>query len=298
MSNKVVPEIYREVIKDVITNIRHEFEEYGVAEDVLEDLRSRWESKMISSNVADFEPEAKNAPEQPQVPPPVPPMPASFPPPPPPPHPTQYPPHPGYPPHPQYPPNGPLPPINIKSEPGLNEPRYPLTVGQAMHMQNYLPHPSHPPPPPHSGQPPANGSAPQYHQPPPRAGGRPPWAGQQGNTRQQHDVPQIPQLDGPSSTSSASSATPPPGAGIANTSGGGQRAGGEEEINSDLDDSDSEGEGAEDVDSGAPGQDIVFCTYDKVARVKNKWKCVLKDGMVHVNGKDYVFQKCTGEFEW
>jgi len=44
--------------------------------------------------------------------------------------------------------------------------------------------------------------------------------------------------------------------------------------------------------------DIVFCTYDKVARVKNKWKCILKDGMIHINGKDYLFAKCTGEFEW
>ena len=31
-----------------------------------------------------------------------------------------------------------------------------------------------------------------------------------------------------------------------------------------------------------------------MARVKNKWKCILKDGMIHVNGKDYLFSKCTG----
>jgi len=70
-----------------------------------------------------------------------------------------------------------------------------------------------------------------------------------------------------------------------------------EAINSDLDDSDTEGE--DDAEEGAAGEtDIVFCTYDKVARVKNKWKCILKDGMIHVNGKDYLFAKCTGEFEW
>lgn len=28
--------------------------------------------------------------------------------------------------------------------------------------------------------------------------------------------------------------------------------------------------------------------------MKNKWKCVLKDGMIHINGKDYLFAKCTG----
>ncbi|KAJ7238592.1 transcription factor IIA, alpha/beta subunit [Mycena haematopus] len=76
-----------------------------------------------------------------------------------------------------------------------------------------------------------------------------------------------------------------------------------EAINSDLDDSDSEPEDGKDADesSGAGVDiDIVFCTYDKVARVKNKWKGVLKDGVIHTGGKDYLFQKCTGcwEFEW
>jgi uncharacterized membrane protein YecN with MAPEG domain len=34
--------------------------------------------------------------------------------------------------------------------------------------------------------------------------------------------------------------------------------------------------------------------FFKVARVRNKWKCILKDGMIHINGKDYLFSKCTG----
>ncbi len=34
--------------------------------------------------------------------------------------------------------------------------------------------------------------------------------------------------------------------------------------------------------------------FMQVARVKNKWKCILKDGMIHINGKDYLFAKCTG----
>ncbi|PCD46092.1 hypothetical protein AU210_001505 [Fusarium oxysporum f. sp. radicis-cucumerinum] len=33
-------------------------------------------------------------------------------------------------------------------------------------------------------------------------------------------------------------------------------------------------------------------------RVKNKWKCTLKDGVLTVNGKEYVFHKATGEYEW
>jgi len=71
----------------------------------------------------------------------------------------------------------------------------------------------------------------------------------------------------------------------------------DEEIGSDLDDSDDEELGEEEEgDDG--GRDSVLCTYDKVQRVKNKWKCVLKDGIMHINGKDYLFSKCTGEFDW
>ncbi|KAF7372310.1 Transcription factor IIA alpha beta subunit [Mycena venus] len=67
-------------------------------------------------------------------------------------------------------------------------------------------------------------------------------------------------------------------------------------INSDLDDSDT---GDEDLADGAGANpNIVFCTYDKVAHVKSKWKCILKDGMIHANGKDYLFSRCTGEFDW
>ncbi|KAI0874908.1 transcription factor IIA, alpha/beta subunit [Hypoxylon argillaceum] len=69
----------------------------------------------------------------------------------------------------------------------------------------------------------------------------------------------------------------------------------EDAINSDLDDPDDNVEENEDDEEG--GQ-IMLCMYDKVQRVKNKWKCVLKDGVLNVNGKDYVFHKATGEFEW
>lgn len=80
-------------------------------------------------------------------------------------------------------------------------------------------------------------------------------------------------------------------------------------IDSDLDDSDDElrDEGEEE---GEGEIDIVFCVYDKVRRpslmftthwltiqvqrVKNKWKTVFKDGMIHVNGRDYLFAKCNG----
>lgn len=70
----------------------------------------------------------------------------------------------------------------------------------------------------------------------------------------------------------------------------------EDAINSDLDDPDDTVNDEEDEDE-AMGH-IMLCMYDKVQRVKNKWKCVLKDGVLTVNGKEYVFHKATGEYEW
>ena len=44
---------------------------------------------------------------------------------------------------------------------------------------------------------------------------------------------------------------------------------------------------------------------NEVQRVKNKWKCVLRDGVASIDGRDYLFSKCNGcvtvltsEFEW
>ena len=58
----------------------------------------------------------------------------------------------------------------------------------------------------------------------------------------------------------------------------------EDAINSDLDDPD-ENEIEEEEDDGKPTQ-VMLCTYDKVQRVKNKWKCTLKDGVLNVNGRE------------
>lgn len=75
-------------------------------------------------------------------------------------------------------------------------------------------------------------------------------------------------------------------------------------INSDLDDSDDEDDedgdnGGDDDDSGNDiEQNIMLCLYDRVQRVRNRWKCSLKDGLMNINGKDYVFQKANGDSEW
>jgi transcription initiation factor TFIIA large subunit len=58
----------------------------------------------------------------------------------------------------------------------------------------------------------------------------------------------------------------------------------EDAINSDLDDSE---DGLNDGDNSDDDMvDYMLCTYDKVQRVKNKWKCTLKDGILTTNKKE------------
>lgn len=70
----------------------------------------------------------------------------------------------------------------------------------------------------------------------------------------------------------------------------------EDAINSDLDD--PEDGDIENQDEDETPQQVMLCMYDKVQRTKNKWKCVLKDGVLTIEGKEYVFHKATGEYEW
>ena len=58
----------------------------------------------------------------------------------------------------------------------------------------------------------------------------------------------------------------------------------EDAINSDLDDPE-DNVIEEEQEDGLPTQ-MMLCTYDKVARVKNKWKCTLKDGVLNTGGKE------------
>lgn len=36
----------------------------------------------------------------------------------------------------------------------------------------------------------------------------------------------------------------------------------------------------------------------QITRSRNKWKFYLKDGIMNLSGKDYVFQKANGDAEW
>jgi transcription initiation factor TFIIA large subunit len=57
----------------------------------------------------------------------------------------------------------------------------------------------------------------------------------------------------------------------------------EDAINSDLDDPDDLAAAEE---NGENTDQVMLCTYDKVQRVKNKWKCTLKDGVLRVDGTE------------
>ncbi|XP_064781060.1 transcription initiation factor IIA subunit 1-like isoform X3 [Oncorhynchus masou masou] len=66
----------------------------------------------------------------------------------------------------------------------------------------------------------------------------------------------------------------------------------EEPLNSEDDVSDEEDQELFDTEN------VVVCQYDKIHRSKNKWKFHLKDGIMNLNGRDYVFSKAIGDAEW
>lgn len=43
---------------------------------------------------------------------------------------------------------------------------------------------------------------------------------------------------------------------------------------------------------------VIVCQYDKITRIKNRWKFHLKDGIMNINGRDYLFSKANGDAEW
>lgn len=66
----------------------------------------------------------------------------------------------------------------------------------------------------------------------------------------------------------------------------------EEPLNSEDDVTDEDASDLFDTDN------VVVCQYDKITRSRNKWKFYLKDGIMNITGKDYVFQKSNGDAEW
>lgn len=64
----------------------------------------------------------------------------------------------------------------------------------------------------------------------------------------------------------------------------------EDPLNSNDDQSDDE-----DLETLFQADNVIVCQFEKVNRARTKWKFTLKDGIMHLNGKDYCFQKAVGE---
>ncbi|XP_070578350.1 stonin-2-like [Ptychodera flava] len=93
---------------------------------------------------------------------------------------------------------------------------------------------------------------------------------------------------------------------------GGEGKEDEDDDDDDEENEDNDAEGVEDeeplnsgddVDDEDPAElfdteNVVVCQYDKINRSRNKWKFHLKDGIMNLKGKDYVFQKAIGDAEW
>ncbi|KAK4765598.1 hypothetical protein SAY86_026688 [Trapa natans] len=52
----------------------------------------------------------------------------------------------------------------------------------------------------------------------------------------------------------------------------------------------------DDLDALDKGEDLntqhlVLAQFDKVTRTKSRWKCTMKDGIMHINNKDILFNK-------
>jgi transcription initiation factor TFIIA large subunit len=43
---------------------------------------------------------------------------------------------------------------------------------------------------------------------------------------------------------------------------------------------------------------VVIAQFDKVSRTKSKWRCHLKDGIMNINGRDYLFHTANGEMQF
>ena len=42
----------------------------------------------------------------------------------------------------------------------------------------------------------------------------------------------------------------------------------------------------------------IVCQFEKVKRTKNKWACVLRDGIINIHGQDIVFKSATADLQF
>jgi transcription initiation factor TFIIA large subunit len=67
-----------------------------------------------------------------------------------------------------------------------------------------------------------------------------------------------------------------------------------DELGSDLDDED-ELEGEVDDENIT---DLILCQYEKISRVRTRWRGVLRAGIIHIGGSDFCFSRSNTDFDW
>ncbi|GLI67602.1 hypothetical protein VaNZ11_011844 [Volvox africanus] len=45
-------------------------------------------------------------------------------------------------------------------------------------------------------------------------------------------------------------------------------------------------------------ENLMIGQFEKVNKMKNRWKVAMRDCVFHINGRDFLFKKCTAEFSW
>lgn len=67
-----------------------------------------------------------------------------------------------------------------------------------------------------------------------------------------------------------------------------------DELGSDLDDEDELNDEVDDENIS----DLILCQYEKISRVRTRWRGVLRAGIIHIGGSDFAFSRATTDFDW
>ncbi|KAI5701437.1 hypothetical protein M8J75_009541 [Diaphorina citri] len=236
--------LYQAVIADVINNVKEAFQEEGVDEQVLQELKHIWEAKLVSSKAlesVETETETHKLPDQKTV--------------------QVY----------QQPRQQTQQQQPQQSQPPIQQQQQPVKHQQAVSQHQQVP------PPPQQQQAPnsnMNSLAQDLNKKIPIQITLP---AQHGSTNREGRVVTI---QVPASTLQGNQLQSVLGGRIE-----------DEPLNS-SDDVSEEDPALFDTDN------IVVCQYDKITRSRNKWKFYLKDGIMNLNGKDFVFLKANGDADW
>lgn len=55
---------------------------------------------------------------------------------------------------------------------------------------------------------------------------------------------------------------------------------------------------SEELNNNNKTTNFMMCLYEKINKVKTKWRCFFKRGYININNRDYVFSTAYGDLEW